>query len=116
MTTQSLASAPLTEDRTRTFTWSALANGDTGAPVDLYDAAAICFSVSGTFGSGGSITLQGSLDGTNFYALTDRQGVAITLTAAGLKQAQELPRYVRPNCTAGDGTTALVPIIRARRN
>jgi hypothetical protein len=32
-----------------------------------------------------------------------------------MKQILETPRYVRPEVTAGDGTTALVPIIRAQR-
>jgi hypothetical protein len=32
-----------------------------------------------------------------------------------MKQIVETPRYIRPGVTAGDGTTALVAIIRARR-
>jgi hypothetical protein len=96
-------------------TWAACANGDTGSPYELVDTNDNCFTVDGTFGTGGSVTLEGSNDGTHYYALHDPLGNAITLTAAGIKQILETPRYVRPNVTAGDGTTALVPIIRARR-
>jgi len=96
-------------------TWNAVANGDTGVPFELFDASDNCFSVDGTFGTGGSITLKGSNDGINYHALHDTEDNVLTFTAAGMKQIEETPRYVRPEVTAGDGTTALVPIIRARR-
>ena len=99
----------------RLVSWAALANGDDGAVVELTDYADLTFSVDGTFGTGGSITLLGSMDGTNYYALTDPQGNAITRTAAGIKAVTETPRYIKPYVTAGDGTTALVPYILARR-
>jgi hypothetical protein len=66
-----------------------------------------CFQVTGTFGTGGSCTIQGSNDGTNWASLADPQGNALTFTSQKIEQALELPRYVRPNVTAGDGTTNL---------
>ncbi len=63
--------------------------------------------VSGTFGAGGSITMQGSNDGTDWFALTDDANVALTFTAAGGDKANQNYRLVRPNVTAGDGTTNL---------
>lgn len=99
----------------RMFLWDGLLNGDTGAPLSLPDYADLTVTVEGTFGVGGSITLQGSNDGTNYYALTDPQGNAITKTAAGIEAVTETPRYFRPNVTAGDGTTDLECRILARR-
>jgi hypothetical protein len=99
----------------RLVSWAALGNGDDGAVLELVDYADMTFSVDGTFGAGGSITLKGSNDGTNYYPLTDPGGTAITRTAAGTKSVTETPRFIKPFVTAGDGTTALVPYLLCRR-
>jgi hypothetical protein len=101
--------------RSRLATWAPLANGDDGAPVDWVDFADRCFQVSGTFGVGGSATIQGSNDGTTWSALADPQGNALTFTSTRIEQALELPRYVRPIVTAGDGTTALTVTLCMRK-
>jgi hypothetical protein len=75
-----------------------------------------CVTVHGTFGAGGSITIQGSNDGTNWFALTDPQGNALTKTAAAIEQVLESPLYIRPLVTAGDGTTSLTVILLCRRS
>lgn len=97
------------------YTWAAIPNGNTGAPIKLENFNDLTATIEGTFGTGGSCTLQGSNDGTNYYSLTDPQGNAITKTAAGLESVTELPVYVRPSVTAGDGTTAIDVRIVARR-
>jgi hypothetical protein len=96
-------------------TWSGLQNGDTGAPMQEPEFSDRTVQIGGTFGAGGSVTLQGSNDGTNWAALTDPQGNAITKTVGAIETIAECPRYVRPNVTAGDGTTALVVAMWARR-
>lgn len=96
--------------------WSGLLNGDTGEPVELIDYADKTATITGTFGTGGSITIQGSNDGTNWFAMTDAQTSAVTKTAAAMEQLIENPRYVRPNVTAGDGTTSLAVQICCRRS
>lgn len=96
--------------------WSGLLNGDAGAPFEGIDWADRTAQISGAFGTGGSITLEGSNDGTNYLALTDPQGNAITKTAAALETIEEGPRYTRPRVTAGDGTTNLTAVIYARRS
>ena len=65
--------------------------------------------VAGTFGTGGSVTLYGSNDGTNYIALTDPQGNAITKTAAGVEQVMEQALTMRPQVTAGDGMVRSFP-------
>ena len=97
------------------YEWVAVANGDTGAPIQTFNLVDLCVTIEGTFGTGGSCTLKGSNDGTNYYALTDPQGNAITKTAAGIEQVTEAPRYIRPEVTAGDGATAIDIRIVARR-
>ena len=98
-----------------TATWATMANGDTGAPVQFDPFADRSFQVTGTFGAGGSATLEGSNDGTNYFALRNPQGTTIAITTAGLIQVLELTLWVRPHVTAGDGTTALVCVMMAGR-
>lgn len=88
-------------------TWTGLLNTDDGAAADWVDYSDRCFQVTGTFGTGGSCTIQGSNDGTNWAPLADPQGNALTFTTQRIEQALELPRFVRPIVTAGDGTTNL---------
>src|SRR5438270_13166634 len=96
-----------------------LANGDTGTPVSVSDAFGpwLASVVSGTLGVGGSVTWQGSADGgTTWFALSDDTGAALTMTALNVnKPVKERPLMVRPNCTAGDGTTSLLCSLVTRR-
>lgn len=93
--------------KTKLVTWTGLLNGDDGAAAEWVDYSDRCFQVTGTFGAGGSCTIQGSNDGTNWASLSDPQGNALTFTSQKIEQALELPRFVRPIVTAGDGTTSL---------
>lgn len=88
-------------------TWAAITNGSQGdAAGGPYVTAS--FQATGTFGAGGSIRMEGSNDGTNWFALSPT-----ALTAAGIFAAlgaAEHPRFIRPNVTAGDGTTAITVV------
>lgn len=99
----------------KTVQWS-LANGDTGAPVgsDMAAYSDRSVQINGTFGAGGSVTIEGSNDGTNWFPLSAPGGTALTFTTATLKQVLEGTLMIRPNCTAGDGTTALVVTMMQR--
>ena len=82
---------------------TALANGNVTQWVDIaHCRPEIAWQVTGTFGAGGSVQLEFSNDGTNAAI----QGSA--LIAAGFVCVTGMRRYFRFNCTAGDGTTALV--------
>jgi len=100
------------------FTWT-LANGDTGqpAPIDNATGPWLASLVSGTLGVGGSVTWQGSVDGgTTWWTLNDDTGAALTMAALNVnKPVKERPLLVRPNCTAGDGTTSLKCTLIARK-
>lgn len=72
------------------------------------------FQVTGTWGVGGSIQLEGSNDNANWFKLSPA-----ALTANGIFSplgVTEVPKYIRPNCTAGDGTTALTVVGCALEN
>jgi hypothetical protein len=86
-----------------TATWTGLQNGFIGAPTPARLSKAAAIQVTGTFGSGGSIKIQGSNDAVNWADVS-----ASPLTGAGFFAAlNALPRYLRPSCTAGDSTTLL---------
>jgi hypothetical protein len=62
--------------------------------------------VFGTFGTGGTVKLQGTNEvtsPTNWYPLLDPQGNEISITAAKIEQVLENTYQVRPYVTAGTG-------------
>lgn len=93
------------------YSWS-LGAGDTGAPLALYTFPDKTVTVTGTFGS---VTLRGSNkenpnDATagDWFNLTDPQGNAITLTAAGGELIAENPLWISPITTGGAGYTVTI--------
>lgn len=87
-----------------TVIWAAVPNGNQGDAV-AEDWSEAFFQVTGTFGAAGSVQIEGSNDNVNWVKLSPA-----ALTAAGLFAGlgvTERPKYLRPNVTAGDGTTAL---------
>lgn len=95
--------------------WLALANGAAGEPITDSAYGDRTVQVTGTFGSGGTVVIQGSNDGQNWKTLVDPQGNALSFTSTGLELILECPRYTRPNVTAGDGTTSINVYIHGRR-
>lgn len=90
-------------------TWAAMTNSgsDVGAPVELARFSDRSVQVTGTWGAGGNVRIEGSNDGTNYVVLTDPQGNALNLSSAGIEQIMEITRYIRPQITGGDGTTSI---------
>ena len=88
-------------------TWTALANGDDGQPVQFAQFADRTVQFTGTFGVGGTARFEGSNDGVNWAPLTDPLGTTIDATGPRIKLAVESPAYVRPRITGGDGTTSI---------
>jgi len=94
------------------ITWAGLENGDVGTPVRAPDYADKDVQVTGTFGAGGAVTIQGSLDGEVTWAsLADPQGNVLVVSAASIEKIQETTASVRPNVTAGDVTTSLTVVM-----
>lgn len=91
--------------------WPALALGDDAVAVLCPPIGDRTAQVHGTFGVGGSVRLQGSLDGTNYFPLTDPQGNALDFVQGKLESIMELVPYIKPTVTGGDGTTSLTVTI-----
>jgi hypothetical protein len=97
--------------KSRLIRWASMANGDTGAPIDLHgEFGDKCVQLTGTLSTGGAMTFQGSnIAGSSptWATLRDASGSTIVMTSLGFAQVLENPYRVRPNITAGDGSTSL---------
>ena len=99
-------------DGVRVIQWTGLLNTDTGAPYKLPHRPIITVQATGTFGAGGTVTMEGTTDSgasPSFSSMKEADGTAGTLQtgAEALKQLLENVYQIRPNVTAGDGTTSL---------
>lgn len=94
-----------TPGQTMEASWALTTANADGRGLDVSGFDKLVFQ--GVAGTAGSATLgaEGSLDGTNWIALTKAGGTtAATLTASGLFEVNEHPKFVRPNLsTAGSG-------------
>lgn len=99
--------------------WTELGNGDDGAPVSWGHFADRSVQVTGTFGEGGTIIMEGSNmreeDTPTYFPLVDPQGGAISFEAAGGEQVLESTNLIRPRVTAGDGDTDLTVTMFCRK-
>lgn len=95
------------------FTWSAMGNADKGDAAGFPQNADKSVQIDGTFGSA-TVVLQGSLDGSNWFTLTDPQGNAISKTSAALETIEENVLYIRPSTSGGTGTSVNVRLIARR--
>lgn len=86
-----------------TWKWTAIA-AESGSPHDVNPyTKLIDVQMLGTFG--GTVSIEGSLDdGVTWATMEDLQGDAISLTSAGYRTIQNVPRKIRP--TGGAGVTA----------
>lgn len=90
-----------------------LANGDNTASVPTLGFDEATVALSGTFGAGGSVTVEGSIDNIIWYAVPSAVGLPIT--AAGVAALPNLfSRFLRARVTAGDGTTSLTAVFLLR--
>lgn len=98
---------------------SGLLNGDDSISIQDSETGDRTAQVTGTFGVGGTVIVEGSLDPaqtpTNWFQLKDFSNTALSFTAAGLKPILENVLHVRFRVTGGDGTTSLVGTLLIRR-
>lgn len=88
--------------------WTGLVNGDTGAPFKLGQYTDRTVQLTGTLGTGGEMTFQGSLDGgVTWFTLNDFGNTDIVLSALGGVGVGPASPWVRPKITNGDGSTSL---------
>lgn len=87
----------------RIYTWTGCSTLDTHVAVGPWHYGAAkrgVVTAKGTFG-GGTLTLQGSLDNTNWFTVLDKQGNALSFTADGAEEFESSFCYFRPNMTGG---------------
>ena len=102
---------------TTRITWPNLGNGDTGAPVEWPGAADRSVQVIvNAAGVGDTVVIEGSCEATptNYSTLTEPGGAALSFNGAALEGVLQVTSHIRPNVTAGDGTTDLTVILLAR--
>jgi hypothetical protein len=102
---------PSGNTRTLITTWAGLANGDEGEALKFSQYADKSMQVTGVFGVGGAVVLEGSNDGVNYAPLRDQSGNYLNATAPGIEMVTQATLYVRPRVTAGDATTSINVIL-----
>jgi hypothetical protein len=116
MTTTAFTTDRTQSDGVMLITWSGLANGSTGAAFMQGDwCGDRTAQVDGIFGAGGSLAIEGSIDGSNWVVLSDNTGNALNVTSLKVRNVFDAPLYFRPHVTVGDGTTSLRLILLIRR-
>lgn len=96
--------------------WTPLVNGDDGGALgpDFAQHTDRSVQVLGTFGTGGTVLIEGSLDGSTWATLSDPQGNALSIQSAKIEAIMEATPYLRPRVSAGDGSTSLTVLIFVR--
>jgi hypothetical protein len=84
--------------------WTGLDAGDTGAPFTGYEDSERTVQVDpGTIGDS-TVSVQGSLDDTNFVVLHDKAGSDLDFTTARIEQIEEGVCSIRPSVSGTTGT------------
>ncbi len=97
------------------FVWQwTLATGDTADPISFAEYSDRSVQIEGDDG-GGTTTIEGTLDGTNYKVLTDPQGNALSFTAVNiLEQISEATVYIKPVLTGGSAGEIVVTVFGKR--
>lgn len=104
------------DDSTIMASWALTTTNLDGAPFEFPQWGNRCWSVGGGTWGGAVLALQGSNDGTNWFALSNAAGgAAATLNADGGKSTIETPRYVRPFLSTPGAGAAITVILCAVR-
>ena len=87
------------------FKWETLGTGDTGDPVrmvwNVTDIIVQTFGGGGNNYNGSTLTMQGSLDKSNWVTLTDPSDNDLTFTAAGGSGIRDKYLWIRPSLSGG---------------
>lgn len=96
------------------YTWTLTAADTEGMSIAPHEFGDRTVQFAGDF-DGANATLQGSNDGTNWVALTDPQGNALTKSAGALETVMETPRYTKVTSSGGGGSQSITISIFCRR-
>ena len=87
--------------------WTGLLNTDDGSAWDYVEGAADDFvSVTGTFGVGGTLVIQGSADGVTWSTLTQAGGSTTATDANAASVNADITAYAALNGSASSGANS----------
>jgi hypothetical protein len=92
--------------------WPTMAHGDVGEPIILTRYNDRTVQITGTFGTGGTVVIEGSNDGVTYAAMRDVFNNELSATSAKLITLTEVPVWVRPR-VSGDVTTSITMTVAA---
>lgn len=93
-------------------TWNGIGLNGVGSYLNAPGLPDKTVTVHGTFGTSGSIQLEGNDDlGLTWDILRDINGNQLKFTSNTTITIAENPLFIRPHVTAGDGTTSLTVVI-----
>jgi hypothetical protein len=91
-----------------TVEWTNLTGTDTGVQMSLGDANDKSVQITGALG-GGTITIEGSNNGTDWAVLSDPQGNPLVFTSSGKIEAiLEAVAFLRPSFTGVTNASVFV--------
>ena len=93
--------------------WGPLTGSDEGQPIELATFPDRSVQVEGDFGAGGSMSIQGSNDGTNYRVLKDHLGNNLNFTSADIRSIDQIVRYLKP-VGAGAAVALTVTLMQRR--
>ena len=100
-------------DRNGVTTWDTSPVADTFAPLQLKAVLHnVMFGVEGL--SDSAVALHGSVDGTNYYQLDDRDGTPISLSSDGLIEVRAMPPYYKPVSSGGTDAALICTLHHAK--
>lgn len=83
--------------------------GTSTSAVQVPGVAGKTVGVSGTF-DGATVTIEGSMDATEWFTLNDSAGAAATFTSAGMVALAESPKFIRASVSAVGTPSVLVQL------
>lgn len=95
------------------YTWVLTQANNDGAPITAHEYGDRTVQFTGTF-DGATVVIEGANVAT-YTTLTDPQGNALSKTSAAIEQIMEIPRFVRPNSSAGAGSQSVTVTMFCRR-
>lgn len=101
----------------KVFEWVDMELNDTGQPLVRPSMADVCVQLTGVLSTGGACQVQGALNpGTPIWQpLEDAHENILTMLSLKIEQILQSPFQIRPEITAGDGSTVLTLTIKLKR-
>lgn len=123
MALRAVAQAANVNQNVDVYTWAGLTQAtlDTGAPVSIVGARALCawLAAGGTLGVAGAVLWEFSVDGgATYLPMSSEIGIPVAASQVALAtpvMLKERGLTIRPRVTAGDGTTTLTAVLTVTR-